>query len=154
MSQPNFNRTKLQAWVGTLLLATFSNSLAGAPLTGDRTPDPAQAVSQSKFYCNLKAMSPAERQRHKELTEYLIRVRKQIVETPKGYEFQYSPSDVSLTKLVEWVTAEEQCCSFFNFHIDLEREGQLVCLGLSGVDGIKPFIRSEFQIPENTEQPE
>jgi hypothetical protein len=95
-------------------------------------------------------MDPVERKRQKELTEYLIRVRKQIVETEKGYEFQFRPSDVSLTQLVEWVTAEEKCCPFFNFHIDLEREGHLVCLGLGGADGIKPFIRTEFQVPEGS----
>jgi hypothetical protein len=150
MIRSSFNATKHQALAGALLIAACSNPTVATAATPSRTPAPvpAQTVSQSGFYCNLKAMSPAECQRHKELTDYLIRVRKQIVETPKGYEFQFSPDDVSLTKLVEWVTAEEKCCPFFNFHIDLEREGQLVCLGLGGADGIKTFIRSEFQIPK------
>ena len=142
----SFDATKHQALVGALLIAACSNPTMGRAAAP--APPPAQTVSQASFYCNVKAMSPTERRRQKKLTEYLIRVRKQVVETPKGYEFQYSPSDVSLSQLVEWVTAEEKCCPFFNFHIDLEREGQLVCLGLGGADGIKPFIRSEFQIPK------
>lgn len=36
---------------------------------------------------------------------------------------------------------------FFDFHIDLEREGKLLCLRLTGEEGIKSFIRSEFQVP-------
>jgi uncharacterized protein HemX len=100
----------------------------------------------SKFFCNTKALTPAERSRHKELTDKLIASRKEIVETEKGYEFQYSPSTVSLAELSDWVVAEGKCCPFFDFHIDLEREGQLLCLRLTGEEGIKPFIRSEFQV--------
>ena len=101
---------------------------------------------QGKFYCNVKALQPAERARHHELTEKLISVRKEVVETEKGYEFQYSPTEVSLTELVEWVVAEAKCCPFFDFHIDLEREGALLCLRLTGQEGIKAFIRAEFPL--------
>jgi hypothetical protein len=106
-----------------------------------------QAVTmQGKFYCNITALLPAERARHKHLTDKLISLRKEVVETDKGYEFQYSPSEVSLAELAEWVAAEGKCCPFFDFHIDLEREGALLCLRLTGGEGIKPFIRSEFQV--------
>ena len=104
-------------------------------------------TTQNKFYCNIKALNPAERIRHKELTDKLIAARKEIVETEKGYEFQYSPSNVSLAELADWVEAEGKCCRFFDFHIDLEREGTLLCLRLTGEEGIKPFIRAEFQVP-------
>jgi hypothetical protein len=101
---------------------------------------------QGKFYCNIKALQPAERARHHELTEKLISVRKEVVETEKGYEFQYSPAEVSLAELAEWVVAEAKCCPFFDFHIDLEREGALLCLRLTGQEGIKAFIRAEFPL--------
>jgi hypothetical protein len=87
-----------------------------------------------------------ERARHKSLTEKLMAVRKEIVETEKGYEFQYRPEDVSLAELAEWVAAESKCCPFFDFHIDLEREGKLACLRLTGEEGIKAFIRAEFKM--------
>jgi hypothetical protein len=48
---------------------------------------------------------------------------------------------------IDWVAAEGKCCPFFDFHIDLEREGNLLCLRLTGEEGIKPFIRSEFRVP-------
>src|SRR6266403_4867893 len=69
---------------------------------------------QGKFYCNSKALTTAERARHKELTEKLIRVRKEVVETEKGYEFQYGPADVTLAELAEWVAAEGMCCPVFD----------------------------------------
>jgi hypothetical protein len=114
-------------------------------------PERQAATVQSKFYCNIKALTPEERARHKHLSEKLMAARKEIVETDKGYEFQFSPSDISLADLAQWVTAESKCCPFFDFHIDLEREGKLACLRLTGEEGIKAFIRAEFKI-ENAKQ--
>ena len=104
-------------------------------------------MSQGKFYCNTKALNPAERARHKQLTDKLVGQRTRTVETEKGYEFQYSPSTVSLEELTEWVAAESKCCPFFDFHIDLENEGALLCLRLTGEKGVKEFVRSEFLVP-------
>jgi hypothetical protein len=104
-------------------------------------------TTQSKFYCNIKALNPTERAHHKQLTDKLIASRREIVEMERGYEFQFSPSNVSPAELADWVSAESKCCPFFDFHIDLEREGSLLCLRLAGEEGIKPFIRVEFQVP-------
>jgi hypothetical protein len=102
------------------------------------------ATTQGKFYCNIKALTPEERAHHKQLSEKLMATRKEMVETAKGYEFQFSPKSVSLAELAEWVSAESKCCPFFDFHIDLEGEGSLLCLRLTGEEGIKAFIRAEF----------
>jgi hypothetical protein len=106
------------------------------------------AVVTSKFYCNLKALSPDERARQQKLTAKLIAVRSAVIETDKGYEFQYTPAQVTLAELADWAAAESKCCSFFDFHIDLEKEGQLICLRLTGEPRIKNFIRAEFQVPK------
>lgn len=98
------------------------------------------------FFCNIGALNPTERAHHKQLTDKLIAARKEVVESEHGYEFQFTPSEVSLSELADWVAAESKCCPFFDFHIDLEREGSLLCLRLAGAEGIKPFIRSEFQV--------
>lgn len=103
-------------------------------------------TTQSKFYCNSKALTPEERAHHKQLTEKLLAARKEFVETAKGYEFQFSPKSVSLAELAEWVAAESKCCPFFDFHIDLENEGNLLCLRLTGEEGIKAFIRAQFSM--------
>jgi hypothetical protein len=131
----------------TLLLAPAGVGRRTLQASAAKAVAPRQIDHGSKFYCNAKALNPAERAQHQLLTEKLISARKEIVETPRGYEFQYSPSDVSVAELAGWVTTEAKCCPFFYFHIDLEREGTLVCLGLRGEEGIKAFIRAEFQIP-------
>lgn len=109
-------------------------------------PDMKTTTRQSKFYCNVKALTPEERARHKQLGDRLAAERRKIVETAKGYEFQFRPKTVSLAELAEWVAAESKCCPFFDFHIDLEEEGGLLCLRLTGEEGIKVFIRSEFHV--------
>ena len=76
----------------------------------------------------MKALNPTERAHHKQLTDKLIATRNQIVEVEKGYELQFSPSSISAAELPDWVAAESKCCPFFDFHIDLEREGSLLCL--------------------------
>jgi hypothetical protein len=100
----------------------------------------------SKFYCNIHALNAAERAHHKELTEKLLAARKESLETHAGYEFQFNPKTVTLAELADWVGAESKCCSFLDFHIDLEAEGNLLCLRLTGEQGVKAFIRAEFGV--------
>src|SRR5580700_6328903 len=105
------------------------------------------ATEEDKFYCNISALDPAERAHHQQLTAKLIAARNEIVELPRGYEFQFTPSSISIAELADWVVAEGKCCPFFNFHIDLEKKGNLLCLGLTGEEGIKQVIRTEFRVP-------
>ena len=122
-------------------------SAQGTPTAGNSEKQ--MTTTQSKFYCNIKALTPEERAHHTQLSEKLMAARKEIVEIKKGYEFQFSPKDVSLAELAEWTAAESKCCAFFDFHLDLENEGKLLCLRLTGGEGIKAFIRSEFHVPMN-----
>jgi len=128
------------AWGGAEGLAAQAR-----PETGNAGKQ--MATTQSKFYCNVKALTPEERAHHRKLTEKLLAARKETVESAKGYEFQFSPKNVTFGELAEWVAMESKCCPFLDFHIDLENEGNLLCLRLTGEEGIKAFLRSEFQIP-------
>jgi len=140
---------KKGATIVTQAIGIGSSGMTGLAAQGSAIlvqPEKQVTTVQSKFYCNTKALTVEERARHKSLTEKLMAVRKEIVETEKGYEFQYRPTDVSLAELAAWVSAESKCCPFFDFHIDLEREGKLACLRLTGEEGIKAFIRAEFKM--------
>jgi hypothetical protein len=143
-------KLRMQKTVGTIAAVAMGLGIAGIAggheLRSQDGKDAPTIRVDGKFYCNVKALSPNERARHKELTEKLLAARNETIETEKGYEFQYSPDKVSIAEVGEWVVAESKCCPFFDFHIDLENRGQLVCLRLTGSDGIKAFIRSEFHI--------
>jgi hypothetical protein len=143
---------KRSAAVAALALLVASGGAAGLAAQGTTTAGNTEkqvTTTQSKFYCNIKALTPEERAHHKQLSEKLMAARKETVEFEKGYEFQFSPKDVSLAELAEWTVAESKCCPFFDFHLDLENEGKLLCLRLTGEEGIKTFIRSEFHVPTN-----
>jgi hypothetical protein len=139
---------KHRAAAAGLAILIGTGGAAGVPMQAPAIADAARQVAgSSDFRCNMHALTPAERARHLRLTEKLISSRKAIVETPKGYEFQYDPSSVSLAELADWTVHEAKCCPFFDFHIDLEERGQRICLRLTGQEGIKPIIRSEFNVP-------
>jgi hypothetical protein len=99
---------------------------------------------ETAFYCNTKALTTEERKRHEALTQKLLMKRLETIETEKGYELQFRPADVTVGEVAEWVVAESKCCPFFDFHIDLENEGKLVCLRLTAGEGVKQFIRAEL----------
>jgi hypothetical protein len=135
------------AFTGLAQLVFGGGNMAAAAYSARSVSADRQMTVQSKFYCNTKSLTPAERARHTQFTNKLMSIRKEAIETDNGYEFQYSPSEVSLLDLADWVVAEGKCCPFFDFHIDLEREGSLLCLRLTGEKGVKDFIRAEFNVP-------
>jgi len=140
-------RSTLWAAGGLCLICLGGTAMDMAAQDAQRTAQTEQkSTRQEGFYCNAKALTASERARHKKLTEKLMTSRTDTVETDKGYEFQYSPAKVSVAEAAEWVEMESKCCPFFDFHIDLEQEGQLVCLRLTGREGIKAFIRAEFSL--------
>ncbi len=85
---------KKGATIVTLAIGIGSSGMTGLAAQGLAIlvqPEKQVTTVQSKFYCNTKALTVEERARHKSLTEKLMAVRKEIVETEKGYEFQYRP---------------------------------------------------------------
>jgi len=147
----NFTPTRklslLGAALALLMAGTGAVRMQAQTETKKMNAEGQQMTTQSKFYCNRQALNPTERAHHKQLSDKLLATRTNIVETEKGYEFQFSPSTISIAELADWVAAEGKCCQFFDFHIDLERQGTLLCLRLTGEEGIKAFIRAEFQVP-------
>ncbi len=132
----------LAVWL-TPTAATTAQTQAAAT---HRLEEKSATTTGNKFYCNIKALNSTERAAHQKLTEKLLAIRTQTVEIDKGYELQFDPAAVSLAELAAWVADESKCCPFFDFHIDLERAGTLLCLRLNGEPGVKQFIETEFHI--------
>ena len=98
------------------------------------------------FYCNIGAFTPAERTRHKQLTDTLLANTHAIIELGNGYEFQLNPTVIRFAELAEWLAHESKCCPFFDFQVNYKNEGSLLSVKLTGTEGIKPFIRAEFHL--------
>jgi hypothetical protein len=101
-------------------------------------------VEASNFYCNLKALNTKERARHVLLTLEIERARVETIELANGFAFRFRDGTVSLTDLAEWVSAERECCPFFDFEIELQGNNGPLWLKLRGKDGVKAFMQSEF----------
>lgn len=62
-----------------------------------------------------------------------------------GYSFQLDPSDETLDLVTDFIKSERQCCSFFHFALDVNKEkDKSVQLSISGPDGAKSFIETEL----------
>jgi hypothetical protein len=95
------------------------------------------------YFCNLNALSKAERARHQELSRALQKAAAETAELPNGYGFRLGARELPLA--AEWVGFESRCCPFFGFELALARDqGPLWLRITGGSDGIKAFIRAEF----------
>jgi hypothetical protein len=102
------------------------------------------AEKETPFYCNLKALSSAERSAHQAMTKRLLEAVRGIREVADGYAFDLDSQQVAITDLAAWVAFEQRCCPFFDFRVEWHRENGPLTLQLAGREGVKPFIRTEF----------
>jgi len=133
----------------TFLLAAGGSLHARPPQTGSAAASnrKIQAVTEETgFYCNMNALTMAERARHKELGDRLREGKLETTELPDGYAYRLQAKIFSISDAAEWVAGESKCCPFFEFEISLERNNGSLWLKLRGKDGVKQFMRSEFKL--------
>ena len=126
--------------IGMSAHVRLQSTAPAAKLESNAPADP------SGFYCNLKALTLPERARLYQLTEKLKAARIESVELLDGYAFRVQSEQVSIGELAEYVSSERKCCPFFDFAIELQRDGGPLWLKLRGKDGVKEFMRHEFGI--------
>ncbi len=100
--------------------------------------------NEPPFACQMNAMNAAQRKRYDVLANQLNLRQRERRELPQGYAFQLPADNEMLLALAEWIYYERLCCPFFDFAIEVERNGGPLWLKLAGRDGIKPFIQAEF----------
>ena len=101
-------------------------------------------TEESPFACDMTAIAPEHRGAHIATIKKLFGSVQSSRELPDGYAFELSNEhDVVLTA-AEFIINERLCCPFFDFAIEIEREGRSVWLSLKGRDGVKPFIIAEI----------
>ncbi|HJQ23663.1 MAG TPA: hypothetical protein VKA60_07070 [Blastocatellia bacterium] len=131
--------------VTALACALLPAALIAAPAQeGTRMKAPNQAASQQPFFCNLSALNAEQRKHHRELTARLRESVAEVRELADGYGFRLPADTAHISLAAEWVTLERLCCPFFAFQIDVGSDGQPLWLRLTGRDGVKPFMESEF----------
>lgn len=144
--QKRFGRIALgTALIGSSAFSVGSGLAGGSTFGGDCCRN-IQSVTtgQTGFYCNMGALTSAERVRYKVLAEKLKTANVERKEEATGYAFRINTAEASLVDVAEWVNFEKKCCPFFDFEISLQREGGPLWVKVSGREGVKAFISDEF----------
>jgi len=124
--------------VSALALAAVYSLAIAAP------PPPTAHGAQSPFYCDQKALTPAERTRHFEvLGPALVVKRKAVHELPDGYEFRFPADRETYQQLSEFVERERVCCPFFDITLRVTPENGPLWVRFTGRPGTKQFIQAD-----------
>jgi hypothetical protein len=100
------------------------------------------AKRQRIFACDMTALRPDQRTRHRAVTKRLLEhsTRKELAD---GYVFTIDRQHISVPELAEWVADESRCCPAVDFHVELPAFGPLT-LRLDGGADVKEFIAAEI----------
>src|SRR3984885_1851633 len=105
----------------------------------------ALSFAKSPFACNRAALAAQARKRHfDELSPALRARKKSIRELRDGFEFEFPPDTATFELVSEWVGGDRLCRPFFDIDMPVEREGGSRWLQLTGRQGVKAFIRTDF----------
>ena len=98
------------------------------------------------FICNINALSESQRTRYREIVGKLNNSRQSVKELSDGYGFRYKAESELIIEIAEFITYERLCCPFFDFELAVDQQTNWLWLRLRGQNGIKDFIRQEFDV--------
>ena len=105
---------------------------------------PAPAAGGERFACNMGALTKSERAVHAKLGQALFIGVQEQRELRNGYAFRLPPA--KLETAARWIALEQKCCPFFTFELELARDAGPLWIRITGSEGVKAFIRAEFQL--------
>lgn len=98
--------------------------------------------SEPALACDFGAMDPGQRERYRSLRRLLGEDLMEARELEDGYAFRHSPEMGVLLALAEYVSLERLCCPFFDFAIEVGRDGGEVWLRMTGPEGAKGVLEA------------
>jgi hypothetical protein len=100
--------------------------------------------TDSPIACDLSAFSDTEREAHIAHSQQLFAQVLGHRDLPMGLAF-WLPSDAdTLVQAARFIANERRCCPFFHFTLALEPDGGPLWLALTGREGVKEFLQTEF----------
>jgi hypothetical protein len=89
--------------------------------------------------CRLDMLDSAQRERQVECRQVIRAATRETRELSDGYAIYLGSDTGAFLKAAEWIVLERRCCSFLNFKLELNDNGN-VWLWLTGSEGVKAFI--------------
>ena len=99
---------------------------------------------RSAIACRLEGLSNTQREREKELLQFVRKATLERKEVPTGFAFRFPSDSAVALQIAEFITLERVCCPFLNFEFQAEAEGGPIWLELTGRDGVKEFLAQLF----------
>jgi hypothetical protein len=94
----------------------------------------------STLACEMGAMDAEQRERYRALRQLLSADFTEARELENGYAFRHSSDAGVLVALAEYVSLERLCCPFFDFAIEVGRDGGEVWLRMTGPEGAREVL--------------
>ncbi len=94
--------------------------------------------------CDPTTLSTEQRERKRLLQRRLRADVQEIRELPAGYAFRHSPESSVCLAVAEFITLERLCCPFFDFGLEVERNGGPLWLRITGGEDAKWVLRVEL----------
>jgi hypothetical protein len=92
--------------------------------------------------CDLNAIPLEQRESHTVLTRTLFAQVEERRALVNGYSFRFPASLFQMA--AQFISLERLCCPFFTFNLDVE--GEYLWLRLTGPQGAKELLKTEFGI--------
>lgn len=102
------------------------------------------------FVCKMDALSETQRMRYREIIQKLDHSRQSVKELSDGYAFRFKAEAQTIQEAAEFIALERLCCPFFDFELAIEQDSNRLWLRLRGQEGVKEFIRAEFNIGDDS----
>lgn len=135
---------------GAICLLQFFAACTPAPETkttnGNDIAMKTQTITENDtpFACDMSALDAEQKKRVLDLLKELKTNKQEIKELSDGYAFRYAMDTVTFRNAAEFITLERLCCPFFEFELASEKENGAMWLRLKGREGVKDFIKIEF----------
>jgi hypothetical protein len=143
----SYSRTmiRLAATTCSLLLITTSVfSQQKKPATESRSNVERNSMKDQPIACNLFGLTPAERQRQKELRDQIFSGSPTVKELTNGYAVGLPSTRENILAVAEFISLERVCCSFFHFDLAVGQSEEPLWLRITGKSGVKEFLKTEL----------
>jgi hypothetical protein len=100
--------------------------------------------------CDFTVMDTEQRERYRALRRRLSKDLYEARELEDGYAFRHSSEAEVLIAMAEYVTLERLCCPFFDFAIEVGREGGEVWLKMTGGQEAKRILQAAQGCDQNS----
>lgn len=104
--------------------------------------EPRDPGGEDRLACDFGAMDDGQRRRYQALRSRLREDFMEARELEDGYAFRHSSEAGVLVALAEYVALERLCCPFFDFAIEVGRDGGEVRLRMTGPEGAKGILEA------------